>query len=155
VTACIHTPARCNGGGYDGCACGNTDPVHTDRQREAVSGEADLASRKSGLAGGLSTVNPASLEECPTCGLHPSDFTVDEYKRELDRVEGQRDALAAELERVTAALRRFAISEEVDGPCWCGCYPGLRLPHDSHSEDCVAARAALAGGARAEEEGEA
>lgn len=19
---CIHTPARCNGGGYDGCACG-------------------------------------------------------------------------------------------------------------------------------------
>jgi hypothetical protein len=99
VTACIHTPARCNGGGYDGCACGNTDPVHTDRQREAVS-------------------------------------------------------LAAELERVTAALRRFAISEEVDGPCWCGCYPGLRLPHDSHSEDCVAARAALAGGARAAQEGD-
>jgi hypothetical protein len=21
-TACIHTPSRCNGGGYDGCACG-------------------------------------------------------------------------------------------------------------------------------------
>jgi hypothetical protein len=22
ASACIHTPARCNGGGYDGCACG-------------------------------------------------------------------------------------------------------------------------------------
>jgi hypothetical protein len=33
---------------------------------------------------------------CPTCGLHPSDFTVAEYERELTRVEAQRDeALAA------------------------------------------------------------
>ena len=23
---CIYTPARCNGGGYDGCACGPYDP---------------------------------------------------------------------------------------------------------------------------------
>jgi hypothetical protein len=73
---------------------------------------------------------------------------------EAERGFSERDSLAAELERVTAALRRFAISEEVDGPCWCGCYPGLRLPHDSHSEDCVAARAALAGGARPAQEGE-
>jgi hypothetical protein len=25
--------------------------------------------------------------ECPLCGLHPSDFTVEEYKRELERCE--------------------------------------------------------------------
>jgi predicted nuclease with TOPRIM domain len=25
ATKCIHTPARCNGGGYDGCACGSFD----------------------------------------------------------------------------------------------------------------------------------
>ena len=39
------------------------------------------------------------ITECPLCGLHPHDFTVEEYERELDRKE-------AELRELRAALAK-------------------------------------------------
>src|SRR4051794_31569976 len=32
-TSCVHTPARCNGGGYDGCACRAYTPGETRNRR--------------------------------------------------------------------------------------------------------------------------
>lgn len=29
-----------------------------------------------------------AITECPLCGLHPHDFTVEEYEREVDRLNG-------------------------------------------------------------------
>jgi len=40
------------------------------------------------------------VTECPLCGLHPYDFTVEEYARELDRKEAQ----LAETERILRVI---------------------------------------------------
>ena len=29
-----------------------------------------------------------AITECPLCGLHPHDFTVEEYEREVERLNG-------------------------------------------------------------------
>lgn len=35
------------------------------------------------------------VTECPLCGLHPHDFTVEEYEREVDRLQKVIDGLRA------------------------------------------------------------
>ena len=40
------------------------------------------------------------ITECPLCGLHPHDFTVEEYEREVERLEKQ----LAELRAAAAAV---------------------------------------------------
>jgi hypothetical protein len=40
----------------------------------------------------------SEITECPLCGLHPHDFTVEEYERELDRLQKIIDELRARRE---------------------------------------------------------
>ena len=43
------------------------------------------------------TEQPISeITACPLCGLHPHDFTVEEYEREVSRLQGVIDAMRSE-----------------------------------------------------------
>lgn len=86
------------------------------------------------------------VEECPTCGLHPYDFDVDEYKRELDRVAGLLRSTQEQLEAALSDLAGYRKAlDQADAKLFAlrqAAYP-FAQPHDTTLTEYEALRAVL------------